>query len=188
MVWDVCGPARQPQLVSAGLRPSELENLWANLGHSDAGKAYEALSTLAASPGQTVPFLRKQLQPAAGNDDQRIARLIGELDGETFTVREKARAELEKLGDLAEPALRTVLAKKPSLEVRVRAERLLKRLEGNTLSEESLQALRAIELLERIGTPEARQVLEHLAKGLEGARLTEEAQASLERLARGSVP
>jgi hypothetical protein len=61
---------------------------------------------------------------------------------------------------------------------------LLARLEGNTLSEELLQAMRAVELLERIGTLEARQVLEHLAKGVAGARLTEEAQASLERLAR----
>jgi WD40 repeat protein len=181
MVWDVCSPVQRAQLASARLPPSELQSLWAGLGGSDAAKAYEALCALAASPGQTVPFLRKQLQPAAG---QRIARLIGDLDGESFAVREKARMELEKLGESAEPALRNVLAKKPTLEVRLRAERLLERLQGNILSEESLQALRAIELLERIGTPEARQVLEGLAKGEAGAQLTEEAQASLERLAR----
>jgi hypothetical protein len=155
--------------VSSRLRPSDLETLWAGLGGSDAAKAYEALCTLAASPGQTVPFLRKQLQPAAGGDEPRIARLIGELDGETFRVREKARVELEKLGQFAEPALRTVLAKRPSLEVRVCAERLLERLQGNTLTEELLQRLRAFELLERIGTPEARQLLEGLAKGVADA-------------------
>jgi RNA polymerase sigma factor (sigma-70 family) len=182
LVWDVCSPRQGAQLLSARLGPGELGSLWADLGGRDAGKAYEALCTLAALPGQALPFLRKQLQPAS--DEARIAQLIGELNGNTFTVREKARVELEKLGELAEPALRSVLAKKPSLEVRVRAERLLARLEGKPLSEASLRELRAVELLERIGTREARQVLERLAKGAEGARLTEEAQASLQRLAR----
>jgi hypothetical protein len=37
--------------------------------------------------------------------------------------------------------------------------------------------------LERIGTPEARQLLKRLATGAPGARLTREAKASLERLA-----
>jgi len=40
----------------------------------------------------------------------------------------------------------------------------------------------AIEVLERIGTPPARQMLEKLAAGADGARLTREARASLERL------
>ena len=37
-------------------------------------------------------------------------------------------------------------------------------------------------VLERIGTPEAQNVLETLARGAPGARETEEAKASLERL------
>jgi hypothetical protein len=47
-----------------------------------------------------------------------------------------------------------------------------------------LQRLRAVQVLERIGSPEARQILEALAKGAPGARETREAQASLSRLAR----
>ena len=42
--------------------------------------------------------------------------------------------------------------------------------------------LRALEVLERIGTPEARQILLSLAKGAPEAALTQEAKASLERL------
>src|SRR5207245_3166098 len=64
MVWDVCTPGQRDPVVSTRLRPSELESLWAGLGGSDAAMAYEALCTLAASPGQAVPFLRKQLQSA----------------------------------------------------------------------------------------------------------------------------
>jgi RNA polymerase sigma factor (sigma-70 family) len=48
---------------------------------------------------------------------------------------------------------------------------------------EGLQALRGVEVLEQIGSREARQVLERLAKGLPQSRLAQEAKASLERLA-----
>ena len=40
---------------------------------------------------------------------------------------------------------------------------------------------RAAEVLERIGTPEARQVLQALAEGAPGALLTTSAQAALKR-------
>jgi hypothetical protein len=39
-----------------------------------------------------------------------------------------------------------------------------------------------VEVLEHIGTSDAKQLLEMLATGTEGARLTKEARASLERL------
>ena len=44
--------------------------------------------------------------------------------------------------------------------------------------------LRAIEVLEHIGTAEARQVLKSLANGAPEARRTREAKSSLERLAK----
>ncbi len=52
------------------------------------------------------------------------------------------------------------------------------------MSPEQLQMLRVMEVLEHIGTAEARQVLAGLAKGAPEARLTQEAKASLERLAK----
>jgi hypothetical protein len=44
-----------------------------------------------------------------------------------------------------------------------------------------------LEALERIGTPEARRLLDELGRGAEGARLTRDARVALDRLA-GSMP
>jgi hypothetical protein len=97
-------------------------------------------------------------------------------------VRDKATRELESLGEVAGPVLQGALRGQPSLEVRRRVERLLELLHEQLPTEERLRALRALQVLEHIGTPEARQVLESLAKGAPAARLTREAVASLKRL------
>jgi hypothetical protein len=85
------------------------------------------------------------------------------------------------LAELAEPALREALKKGPSAELKRRVEALLERLDDVESAPERLQAFRAVEVLERIGSPAARKVLEELAKGAPHARLTREARASLQR-------
>jgi len=55
---------------------------------------------------------------------------------------------------------------------------------GPLATGETLRRLRAIAVLEKIGTPEARRVLERLASGLDGARETRDAKATLRRLDR----
>jgi hypothetical protein len=47
-----------------------------------------------------------------------------------------------------------------------------------------VQRLRAVQLLELIGTPDAWQVLTSLAQGVPEVRLTQEAKAALARLGR----
>jgi hypothetical protein len=111
---------------------------------------------------------------------------VADLDADAFAVREKASQELEQLGPAAEPALLKALQDKPAPELRQRVESLLKRLETDTPSAERLRSLRALEVLEHLGTPEARATLEALAKGAVGAWLTEEARLACERLARRS--
>jgi hypothetical protein len=96
--------------------------------------------------------------------------------------REQAIRELERLGELAEPALRKALEGQPSLEVRRRVEGLLQKLDGPVTLPQHLRSLRAIEVLEHIGTPAAQQVLAQLAKGATAAHLTREAQAAVARL------
>ena len=58
----------------------------------------------------------------------------------------------------------------------------MKKLERGGLSAETLRSLRAVEVLERIANPEARQMLSALAGGAADARLTVEAQAACKRI------
>jgi hypothetical protein len=127
--------------------------------------------------------LKKRLPPAAAPDAKRLADLIADQDSETFARRDAAMKGLADLGELAEPALRAALENGPSLEVRRRLEELLEKLAGLGTTGEPLRASRAVEALERIGTPEARQVLTRLAAGAPGAWRTREAKAALDRLA-----
>jgi hypothetical protein len=124
--------------------------------------------------------LKERLHPVTPPDPHRLRQLLADLDSADFSVRQKAGQELLTLGESAEPGLRQALQGKPSLEVRQRLERLLETLERTT----KLRALRAVEVLEAIGSPEARRLLETLSEGMPEARLTREAMASLERMAK----
>src|SRR6266540_4273887 len=123
----------------------------------------------------TVPFLAERLRPVPRVQDERLTRLIADLDSAQFQVRSRASKELEQLGELAEPALRKALAGKPSPEVRRQLKLLLDQVGSRPLSSEQFHVLRAVEVLEQIGTPGARQVLEVLTTGAPEARLTREA-------------
>jgi len=116
-------------------------------------------------------------------DNQRITRLLTDLDNKDFSRRVQARLDLLSLGMTAEPGLRRALEGKPSPEVRRSVEQLLRELEGSPL----LRPIRALEVLETIGTTQARELLRTLAKGAAEARFTQEAEASLERLEKRSV-
>jgi HEAT repeat protein len=126
-----------------------------------------------------VAWVREHLLRQA--DPEQMADLIRDLDNDEFVVREKAEAALGRLAEGAAPALRRALDNKPGAEVRRRVTGLLEQLDQGKAPAQ-LQSLRAIEVLERLGTPEARKVLEELAKGISAARQTQEAKASLDRL------
>jgi WD domain, G-beta repeat/WD40-like Beta Propeller Repeat len=182
VVWDVAGrlePRKGP------LTAQQLEAHWAELAADDAARTDQAMRALAAVPEQAVALFRERLHPAAPADMQRLARLIAELDSDRFAVRDQAAAELAKLAELAEPALREALAAKPTAEAKRRIELLLEKAGQTVLSPtgERLQAERALEVLEHLGTPAARTLLEKLARGVAEAGLTQQAKAALKRLA-----
>jgi hypothetical protein len=173
------------RLPAVRLKAGEAEALWADLAGADAARAYRAVCRLAAAPAEAAPLLRRHLRPAPPAAPGRLARLIADLRNERFAVREEAMAELRKLGEAAAAALARAAEADPSAEVRRRAAQLLGKGWKAALTPEGLRQLRAVEALEQMATPAARDVLRVLAEGAPGARLTREARASLERLARG---
>jgi hypothetical protein len=183
LLWDLAPlkPAPRPALELSG---KDVESLWAALAGEEAEKAGQGIQKLSGAPRQAVPLFRDKLRPAPAVDPKKIAQWIADLDSEEFEARQRATQELEKLGDLAVPALTKLAADPPTLEARKRAEQILERLTGHTLSTEQVRLMRALEVLEQVGTTEARQVLETLAKGAPGALPTREAQAALDRLDR----
>ncbi|MFL5338805.1 MAG: hypothetical protein ACJ8F7_01445, partial [Gemmataceae bacterium] len=74
------------------------------------------------------------------------------------------------------------VAQSASMESRKRAERLLEKLQHGGPTGDMLRSVRAVEVLERIGTPEARAMLQSLAGGAADARITLEAQSALKRM------
>jgi len=146
--------------------------------------AYRAIADLVASPKQAVPLLKARLRPTTEADLLRIPRLIGELDSDKFAMREKAVEELRRYQSVAELELRKALADKPSLEMTRRIEALLAPLRSPLLvsPDETLRTVRALQILEHVGTPEARNLLELIRTGCPQTREAREAQAALLRL------
>jgi WD40 repeat protein len=178
LVWDL---AREtwPKPAVHELGRKELDALWADLA-TNARKAHRAIYTLSDAAAESLPFLADHLHPVAAVDPKRVAKLLGDLDSEQFAVREAAERELTQMGQQIEPALRRVLEGKPSLEARNRVQALRSALRGRP-TDTTLRTLRAIRVLEQIGTSEARRILRTLAEGVAEARETTEARRALSR-------
>jgi RNA polymerase sigma factor (sigma-70 family) len=183
LVWDLTGRLRDGKLVPADLSAADLEARWRDLADRDAARAYRAVWELAASGGRAVTFLEQKLHAVPHPDARRIARLIAELDSPRFRARQAAEAELRKLDVLAEKALGERLKSDPPLELRRRVERLLQGINDPVPAAVTLQELRALAVLEHVGSPQARTSVRALAQGADDARLTGAARATLGRLA-----
>jgi WD40 repeat protein len=181
-LWDATGArTRKPTRPQS---EKQLAACWNDLASADAPRAAQALTTLIRAPQAGVALLAERVRPTPAVDRKRLARLIADLDADTFAAREAANEELWTLGQRAEAALRQALKDNPSAEAKRRIDELLDRLDRHVPSSEALRGARAVEALEHIGTPEARKCLQSLAGGDPNARLTRDAKASLKRLDR----
>jgi WD40 repeat protein len=180
LIWDLTGLADDKDAKT--LSPERVASLWDDLADADAGKAWRAGWRLAADPAACVPFLQRRLRPAEVDTD-RLVKLLAALDGDDFDRREEASRELAKLGDLVGGDVRKALEGDPAPEARRRLAELAAKLDRPVEDADQARALRGVEVLEHIGTAEARRLLDEIAKGAPGARLTREARAAQARLA-----
>lgn len=183
LLW--CVPAPPAEATTEG-SDSEAGARWTDLGSDSPARARSAIEHLARRPAQATALLRAQFRPPAATSDPTIAALIKELDSDDFAAREAASAGLRALGTKAEASLRRQLAAAPTPEARRRIEDVLAALTPAPLrlpaSGATLRGLRAIELLEKIRTSEARKLLKAWAEQEQDALLASEATTALGRI------
>jgi WD40 repeat protein len=172
--WDV----RPPRDATKGA----LAQAWEALTDSEAKTAFQAQGRFLAEPAKAVEWFAAWVPVASPPDTARVKALIADLDKDDFVTRERATTDLREQGPGAAAALREVVARSTSAEARRRAEGMLQDMEHGVLPPRELRALRAVEVLEWIATPEARARLLELTKGAPDARLTREAAAACKRL------
>jgi RNA polymerase sigma factor (sigma-70 family) len=165
VIWDLPALARPPAAS------------WDDLVGADAVKAFRAVHALAADAKGSVPLVAERLH-AEANLEKKIARLIDDLDHVRYAVRERATLDLRAIGPEAVPALRAALARTPSGEARQRLEGLL----AVPADPPASGLVRGIEVLEQIGSPEARDVLKVLAARKAESPVRRAAADALDRL------
>ncbi len=150
--------ARDLSRRCAALPPGEWPHWWADLALPGGEKAHRAIWGLVSEPRESLPVIRRWVGELC---PMPIDKLLADLDHDEFARREAASQQLERLGDLAVPALRRALAGKLEIEPRRRIERILARREVGPASgvDEGLRMLRVLEVLELVASAEARAIL-----------------------------
>jgi WD40 repeat protein len=187
LAWDVGVTACR----AAGPMPAgkELDRLWEDLANPSWKVAGTAMATLATHADVGVDILRKRLlnAPRPTVTAQKIDEMVANLDSPKFAEREQASKGLCGLGPDFRDEWRRRAAVAKSAEARGRLTKIVEalapvRAAAKPLTPEQIRQLRAIEVLEQIGSPTARDHLKALAGGVSGATLTRAAAEALNRL------
>jgi hypothetical protein len=177
--WELCQCAGNESFDRNSV--CDASSLFRRLAKADAPDAYHAMVRMLASPSTSLAFLSQQVKPVRDADSAFICAMVRDLASENPQVRDASTKELDKVADLGENILRDSLKKDPDPEQRRRIELLLADLAA-WANPERIQALRMIEVLESIGSKDARAALAMLASGAPAAWITREAKRSLARL------
>jgi hypothetical protein len=182
LLWDPLDPRRRgSRTPPGGLTDRELDTLWDDLDEATPGQGYRAACTLAAAPREALALFQRALKPEPHKDKKQVTQLIGDLDNEQFSTREAAFEKLTRMGRIIKPELEEASRNPPSAEVRKRLAGLLEKIDTSP-DPGALRKIRAVQLLERCASDEAKRLLKQLAKGEPAAPLTQEAKAALSRL------
>jgi WD40 repeat protein len=163
------------------LSEMRLQFFWAELA-ADSRDGVGAVKLLATAPANAFSWLATRLRQVAYLE-AKAAPVLARLDDADFDTRERASAELAALGVDIRPVLEMALAARPSPEKRVRIEGILQKFPEANPALTRFNASRmqsAVRLLERMATPESRQVLETLAKAPAESLLARAAEAALQ--------
>jgi hypothetical protein len=154
-----------------------LEALCSRLA-SDAKESFPAVVALAHSGQRAIDLLSTRMSPP---DASAIDRLFADLDDDMLDRRQFAETRLGALR-LNPSALEQLMVRTDSAEKRVRLARLLDRARREDSAPGNILELRGVYILERIGTPKARGIVDRLSQGSSFLRLTSESRSASARM------
>ena len=182
LTWDLTRPEWRSRSFAHELTDTDLPKHWEKLRGADAEEAHRSKWALAGDPKKSIPFIRDRLRMEPPIAAERIRSWIADLDSRQYAIREQAQANLLIHFDQAERDLRQTLGGSASAELRNRIGRIIGASFGAQPGPDQLREMRAMEILEQIGTPEARDLLRRLAAAEPSTRLSRDAAESLKRL------
>jgi WD40 repeat protein len=178
-VWDWRVPRDKSPNV---LTEKDLKILWDKLGASDVATAHEAAAILRACAVDSVGFISKNTKPVPVVAQAVVTQWSRELGSEDYQTREEAMKRLRDLSESARPTLEAARAKTDSPEVLARIDELI-RATRKVPTMARVRVVRALEVLELIGSGDSVAVVKEIARGMPGAWETETAKAAVSRMA-----
>jgi len=173
LVWSL-------DLLASAALPDDDERLWTDLS-ADAAKAYPLLWALVQAPKRAVAMAEKRMQRDPAADPATMKQWVVDLGSASFARRSVGMKQLRGLGMMAWPAVKVALEKPTDLETRRRLEELAEAILVQP-EPDLLRDLRVIQMLEMLGTPEARQTLLRVDKSSQHGPRAEAARSALARL------
>lgn len=166
----------------------DVENDWRLLQEGGAVEARKAMGRL-SNRADAVPFLRNRLRGIPQGEAHAVEEILRRVDSEDSAEREKARLELALRGDELEDRLRKQFPSGTSAELKEAVRECLSALRDPvTRSSRVLALLRAVQVLDRIGTRDARAALEEAAVQALSPRVRARAAQAVHRLQGQQTP
>jgi hypothetical protein len=184
-VWKVQDITDRKAAKADAPGAKELAVMWNDLGAEDGHKGWKAVADLTQAAPSALTHFKEMLKPVReldGEAKKQVTKLIADLAGEEFATRKKAMETLTTLGTPVAPALREALRKTSDVDVRLRLHVVLRTMDVTGMTPDQLRTIRALEVLERINSKEAQELVAGLAKGVPDAFMTIEAKNSLARI------
>lgn len=160
----------------------DVASAWESLSSPSRGEQFRSVHLMLSSPKHSLALIAERLTPIKAVDSGSVNKLLMMLNSDSFTTRQAAIRELERLGDAVKEALEAELRNEPSEDAKRHLETLLARIAKLPDTPSYVQMARAIEVLERLGNKDAVDLLRSLAKGCPHAQQTRLAQEALKRL------
>ena len=145
-------PSEAPQAVDQ----EAFERLWHDLASEQASVAYDAVQRLSVRSDLVLEQFRKRIRRVESVDLTTITARIADLDADDFDRREAASKQLAAFGPQAESALRKVWRRPLPRRCAAASGNGQAARHWVVTDPDVLRSLRAVWVLERISTPEAR--------------------------------